>query len=73
MIKKLITLWNAETPKIARFLQIALAATSTAILYYKDLPEEWKALFPGATGKYISIAGFSLTFLLQFTTKKSNQ
>ncbi|MEI8087557.1 MAG: hypothetical protein WCG93_15210 [Paludibacter sp.] len=64
------TWWKAETPVLARFLQIISSALASLPLYYATLPEEFKTAIPTSYLKYIAIAGGVSVFILQFFNKK---
>lgn len=64
------TWWKAETPALARFLQIISSALASLPLYYATLPEEFKTAIPTSYLKYIAIAGGVSVFILQFFNKK---
>ena len=64
------TWWKAETPVLARYLQIISSALASLPLYYATLPEEFKTAIPTSYLKYIAIAGGVSVFILQFFNKK---
>ena len=64
------TWWKAETPVLARFLQIISSALASLPLYYVALSEEFKTAIPTSYLKYIAIAGGVSVFILQFFNKK---
>ncbi|MEI8085326.1 MAG: hypothetical protein WCG93_03815 [Paludibacter sp.] len=64
------TWWKAETPVLARFLQIISSVFASLPLYYAALPEEFKTAIPTSYLKYIAIAGGVCAFILQFFNKK---
>jgi len=70
IIFNLSSWWMAETPAIARFLQLLSGALGAIPTYYKELPDEFKATIKPDVIGYVSLAGFVTAFLLQFFTKK---
>ena len=77
MKKRLIELWNSETPAIARFLQGVLGAVAVGVaalfVFWGSVPEEFKAAIGPEVMKAITYAGGISalgTALLQFTKKK---
>ena len=74
---KLVELWNAETPKIARMLQwvsgVIAAGTTAVITLWGTLPEEFKSTVPDALKQhmvYVAAVGVLVPVLLQFSRKK---
>jgi len=54
-----------------QFLQVTLSAIATVALYYAGLPDKWQTMIPDTIIKVVAITGFALSFLLQFTKKKT--
>jgi len=71
-MKKIIALWKAETPVIARVLQSLSGAIAVLPVYYSSLPEEFKSTIPTNLIGYISLGGLVVTFLLNLMTKKQS-
>lgn len=77
-MKKLIELWNSETPKIARVLQwvsgVIGSCTAAVIALWGSLPDEFKQTIPDSVKShvvYVSAIGVLLPIILQFSKKKS--
>jgi hypothetical protein len=69
LITKLITLWRAETPLIARALQALCGAVLLLPMYYGQLPADFQILAPGEL-KYITIAALVAGAGLNLLQKK---
>ena len=69
-MKKIVSRWKSPTSKAVKWLQVLCGAIATLALYYTQMPEEWKETIPQEIIKYVSLTGFALTFILQFTKKK---
>jgi len=69
---KLSAWWKAETPALARFLQLVSSALATLPLYYAALPEDFKTAIPTSYLKHIAIIGGVCVFILQFFNKKQS-
>jgi len=72
ILLKLAEWWMAETPKIARFLQVLSGALATLPLYYNGLPDEFKTTITPDILHIIAVLGFITTFLLQFFKTKQS-
>jgi hypothetical protein len=68
-MKKLIELWNAETPKVAKFLQKLSVALGGVAIAYSQLPADWQLLIPKNIVGYCGAASLGVAFLLQFFKK----
>ena len=66
ILLKLAEWWMAETPKIARFLQILSGALAALPIYYTGLPEEFKSTITPDILHIIALSGLLTAFLLQF-------
>lgn len=71
-MKRLIDLWNAETPKVAKFLQKLSVALAGVAIAYSQLPADWQTLIPKSIVGYCGIGSLGVAFLLQFF-KKTNK
>ena len=69
-MKKVINRFKSKTSRLVKVLQLVLVAISATAIYFGSLPEEWKTTIPTSYIQLLSIAGFLLTFILQFTQSK---
>lgn len=69
-MKKLINRFKSRTHWVVKLLQLVLVAISSTALYYGGLPEEWKTVIPSQYIQILSVTGYALTFILQFTSQK---
>ena len=65
--------WLAETPKIVVFLQVLSGLISAIPTYYSDLPYRFQKSVPESVTLYITVAGITVTLILQLITKKQPQ
>jgi hypothetical protein len=72
-MEKLKDRWNSPTHPAVKILQAILGAISATALYYSGLPTDWQQLIPSSIIKVLSVVGFVLAFLLQFTTNKKRK
>jgi hypothetical protein len=72
-MSKLVHKFKSKTHPVVKVLQLLLVAISGAAMYYGGLPDDWKLNIPAVAIKTLSTSGLILTFLLQFTTKKSSK
>lgn len=68
-MRKLIDLWNAETPKVAKFLQKLSIALGGVAITYSQLPSEFQTLIPHSIIGYCGAGSLVVAFLLQFLKK----
>ena len=71
MMQRIKKRFKSKTSKTVQFLQITLSAIATVALYYAGLPDKWQTMIPDTIIKVVAITGFALSFLLQFTKKKT--
>ena len=71
MIQRIKKRWKAKTSKFVQFLQLTLSAIATVTLFYSGLPDRWQTLLPDTIIKVVTFTGFALSFILQFTKKKT--
>lgn len=69
---KLKALWDAETPKIAKFLQVLIVALAAIPSYYGSLPVEFQQTIPAEWIKYVSITSILVAVILQFFKTKTD-
>ena len=66
MYNKLIFLWNSETPKLARFMQVLAGALAAMPAYYSTLPEPFQSTITPDMIKFITWGSIATAFLCQF-------
>lgn len=69
-MKKAIDLWNAETPKVAKFLQKLSVALGGVAIAYTQLPVDFQSLIPKGIVGWCGGVSLGVAFLLQFFTVK---
>ena len=72
LVLKLKALWKAETPKIAKFLQVISLALAAIPSYYGSLPVEFQQTIPAEWIKYVSVASILVAVILQFFKTKTD-
>lgn len=69
-IQHLKSLWKAETPKIARLLQVVSAALAALPFYYDSLSVDFQQSVPQNYKMTIALIGAVCAVGLQLTTTK---
>ena len=71
LIRKLIALWKAETPMLARLLQVICIALVFMPTYFSTLPDEFRQAFTTGEVKTTAVLAVIAAVILNFTTKKT--